>query len=340
MTKRAPSMSVPGSASGSVTADDIARAAERIAPWVRRTPVDLCPTFGPNLACKADHLQRSGSFKFRGALNRLLALDDAGRRRGVLTASTGNHGIAMATAGQLLEVPVTVFVARSTDASIIDRLRTLGAAVETVDTTDCVESEREARRRSDVEERPFVSPYNDPLVIAGQGTVALEMLEQLDDIGWARLDAVTVAVGGGGLISGVATWMAAATAAWPTPVRVVGAQPGVDAAMAAAVEAGRIVPVEGAPTLSHSTAGGIEDDAITFGICRDRVHEWIRVSEAEIAASVRAMIEGEHQLVEGAAGVAFAAARRIAEREPDARVMVISCGARLTASELRQVLAA
>ena len=108
--------------------------------------------------------------------------------------------------------------------------------------------------------------------------------------------------------------------------------------MAAAVAAGRIVPVDAEPTLSHSTAGGIEEDAITFELCRTRVHDWIRVSEAEIAASVRDMIEGEHQLVEGAAGVAFAAARRIAEREPDARVMVVSCGARLTRSELRQVM--
>lgn len=172
----ADSMTADSMTADSVTADDIARAAERIAPWVRRTPVNLCPTFGAQVACKADHLQRSSSFKFRGALNRLLALDEAGRRRGVLTASTGNHGIAMATAGQLLEVPVTVLVARSTDASIIARLRSLGATVDTVDTTDCVESEREARRRASVEERPFVSPYNDPLVIAGQGTIAVELL--------------------------------------------------------------------------------------------------------------------------------------------------------------------
>ncbi|HSG90499.1 MAG TPA: pyridoxal-phosphate dependent enzyme [Pseudomonadales bacterium] len=320
-----------------VTAADIARAAERIAPYARRTPLDLAESFGPAIACKAEHLQRSGSFKFRGALNRLLALDDAGRRRGVLTASTGNHGIAMATASRLLEVPLGVMVARGTDASIVARLRALGAEVTLVDSTDCVDAEREARRQADVQGRPFVSPYNDPEVVAGQGTIAVELLEQLADIAWEGVDLVTVAVGGGGLIAGIATWLAEAA----PDVRVIGAQPAADATMAASVAAGRIVTLDDvAHTLSHSTAGGVEDDAITFPICRDLVAHWERVSEAEITTAVRTMLEGELQLVEGAAGVAFAAALRMRAAEPDARIAVISCGARLTRAELDQVLAA
>lgn len=318
-----------------VDADDIARAAERLAPHVRRTPLLALDAFGPRLACKAEHLQTSGSFKFRGAMHRLLLLDEGGRRRGVLTASTGNHGIAMATAGRRLSVPVKVLVAQGTDASILDRLRGLGAEVEQIESRDCVDAEREARRQAGIDGRVFVSPYDDPAVIAGQGTIAVELLDQLDELGWDGVDAVTVAVGGGGLISGIAAWLAAAA----PRVRVIGAQPEVDAAMAASVAAGRIVAVEGGATLSHSTAGGVDDDAITFPLCRDLVSEWIRVPETAIASAVRTMFRDELQLVEGAAGVALAAAREVGAVDPDARVLAVSCGARLTRAELDAVLA-
>jgi threonine dehydratase len=110
--------------------------------------------------------------------------------------------------------------------------------------------------------------------------------------------------------------------------------------MHASVRAGRVVEVDAGPTLSHSTAGGLEDDTITLGLCRTRVDEWIEVSEEEIAGAVRALLEVDSQLVEGAAGVAFAAAARWAEAHPGSRVLVISCGARLTPGELRRVLAA
>jgi len=285
---------------------------------------------------KAEHLQHTASFKFRGALARLLALDEAARGRGVVTASTGNHGIGVATAGRRLDVPVTVCVAEDTDAAIRTRLERLGAEVLRVASRDCADAEREARRLAASDGRTFVSPYNDPVVAAGQGSIAVELLEQLGEIDWSGLDAVLVAVGGGGLISGIATWIAHAAPG----VRVIGAQPAADAAMAASVAAGRIVDVAARPTLSHSTAGGIEADALTFPVCRDLVADWLLVEEYAIADAVRRMISDEHQLVEGAAGVALAAGAEFARREPDARVAVISCGARLTPSELEVVLGA
>jgi threonine dehydratase len=316
--------------------DLVATVAARLAPYVRRTPVLLTEAFGAPMAVKAEHLQHTSSFKFRGALARLLALDDAERARGVVTASTGNHGIGVATAGRRLGVPVTVCVAEDTDRAITGRLERLGASVLRVASRDCADAEREARRIGAADGRTFVSPYNDAVVAAGQGSIAVELLSQLDELAWPGLDAVVVAVGGGGLVSGIATWVAHALPG----ARVVGAQPAADAAMAASVAAGRIIEVAARPTLSHSTAGGIEEGAITFPVCRDLVADWVRVEEDAIVDAVRRMILEEHQLVEGAAGVALAAGAEFLRREPDARVAVISCGARLTPTELQAVLAA
>lgn len=319
-----------------LTPELVASVAERLAPHVRRTPLLLSDAFGTPMAVKAEHLQHTSSFKFRGALGRLLALDDAARMRGVVTASTGNHGIGVATAGRRLGVPVTVCVAEDTDSAITARLEGLGADVLRVASRDCADAEREARRLGEADGRTFVSPYNDAVVAAGQGSIAVELLTQLDEIGWPSLDVVVVAVGGGGLISGIATWVAHALPS----ARIIGAQPAADAAMAASIEAGRIIDEPGEPTLSHSTAGGIEADAITFPVCRALVSDWIRVEEDAIADAVRRMLFQEHQLVEGAAGVALAAGAEFLRREPDARVAVISCGARLTPTELEAVLAA
>ena len=317
-----------------VTPDDIAAAATRIRSLITTTPLELTDALGPGIAVKAEHLQRTRSFKIRGALNRLLMLTEGQRHGGVVTASTGNHGIAVATAGRLLSIPVSVVVPASTDPAIIERLRHLDAAVDMVDSNDTVDAEHAARERAEGQDRPFVSPYNDPAVIAGQGTIAIELREQLAAIGWSGADAIVVAVGGGGLISGIATWLDHAAPG----VEVIGASPANDAAMVASVAAGAIVEPVTRPTLSHSTAGGIEAGAVTFPICRQLVDRWVRVTEDDIAAAVRAMLLGEHQLVEGAAGVALSAAAQVAGAEPDRRVAAISCGARLTPSELTTIL--
>jgi threonine dehydratase len=214
-------------------------------------------------------------------------------------------------------------------------LRRLGATVDVIASDDPVDAERTARQRGDRQGRPFVSPYNDPAVIAGQGTIAVELLDQLPDVGWDGLDAVVVAVGGGGLISGIATWLDHAA----QDVEIIGASPANDAAMAASVAAGSIVEPDAQPTLSHSTAGGIEAGAVTFPICHRLVDRWVRVPEDDIAAAVRAMVFDEHQLVEGAAGVALSAAAHAAAADPARRIAAISCGARLTPTELTTILA-
>lgn len=170
-------------------------------PQVAVTPLLFSPAFSDSLQCevwfKGEHLQHTGSFKFRGASNKLRLLDDAARHNGVITASSGNHGQGMALAGRLSQVPVTVYASQNASSLKLDAIRAWGAQVVTLD-LDPLNVEMAAAEAALREGKPFVSPYNDREVIAGQGTIALEMLEQQP-----QLDAVFVAVGGGGLISGI-----------------------------------------------------------------------------------------------------------------------------------------
>ena len=329
-----------------ITTVDIERAARRIGPHVRATPLmasePLSDRLGANLFIKPEHTQLTGSFKLRGALNKVLGLSEEVRRAGVVTASSGNHGIATATASKIAGIACTVYLPTGASAAKVDAIARLGAEIVTIDSTDAFQAELLALSEAEHSGRAYVSPYNDPDVIAGQGTVGLELLaDATGDEAASRpgvvdgsIDAVVVAVGGGGLISGVATWLADRA----PDAAVVGASPANDAAMVAAVAAGSIVDIEAEPTYSDGTAGGIEDGAITFPVCQNLVAEWITVGEAEIAASVTAMIDDHHQLVEGAAGVALAAAGTYAADHQGANIVVVTCGANISSSTLASIL--
>jgi threonine dehydratase len=310
----------------------IAAAAERIAPLVRRTPVERCAWLSDETAAevrfKLECWQRTGSFKLRGAVHRLLLLGDAERARGVVSASTGNHGAGMARAGAELGVPVTVYAPRTASAAKLEAMRRGGAEV-VLAGDDCVEAEAAARRAAEAGGRPYVSPYNDPAVVAGQGTVGLELDEQLDS-----LDAVFVAVGGGGLIGGVAAWLKERRPG----VRVIGCSPAASAVMEASVRAGRILDLPSAPTLSDATSGGLEPGSLTFPLCRDLVDDWIQVSEEEIADALLRVIGEDHLLVEGAAAVPVAAMRQRPREWAGAEVAVVLCGANLSLQRLGQLL--
>jgi threonine dehydratase len=309
----------------------IAEAAVRIRPHVRETPVvqssALGEAAGAEVWLKCENLQVTGSFKVRGATNRLLTLPEATRRRGVVAASSGNHGIAVSHAGQALGIPVAVYVPEFVSPAKMAAMRRLGAAV-TVFGTDGLDTEVEARRAAESEGRCYVSPYNDLAVVAGQGTIGVELRRQLDGI-----SAVVVAVGGGGLIGGIA----ADLKRHDRNVRVIGAQPVNSRVMIESVRAGRVVDIPSLPTLSDGTAGGLESDSVTFPLCRDLVDEWVEVPEAGIARAMRHSIELEHLLIEGSAAVALAA---VAEKHATVkgRVVVILCGANISADRLRSAL--
>jgi threonine dehydratase len=282
------------------------------------------------LLVKCEHQQRTGSFKLRGALSKVLSLSEEERTRGIVTASSGNHGLGVAQALESLGGRGIVCVpegASSAKLLALSRfeveLRTLGR--------ESGETEVLGRQLADELGMTFVSPYNDLDVIAGQGTIGLEIVEQLDS---RPLDAVVVSIGGGGLISGIA---ASVKAALPN-TRVIGASPANDAAMAASVRAGQIVEIEARPTLSDGTAGGIEPGSITFPLCAELVDEWVLVSEEQIGEALRLAIDTEHQLIEGAAAVAVAAAIQAGQAQPNQTIVVVSCGANISTSTLRTAL--
>jgi threonine dehydratase len=316
----------------------VAAAARRVAGRVLRTPLlpaeAMSERTGAEVLIKAEHRQLTGSFKLRGATNIIEALDDDQARIGVITASSGNHGIGTATAARRRGVPCTVYLPRDASPSKVAAIGRLGATIVTVDDPDTAAAERAARAAAVREGRRYVSPYNDPLIVAGQGTVAVEIVEERDGPGRGPVDAVVVAVGGGGLVSGIGTWLADR---WPDTL-LIGASPANDDAMAASVAAGAIIDIEASPTFSDGTAGGVEPGAITFELCRRLVDRWVTVTEAEIAGAVRAMIDDHHELVEGAAGVALAAAERHAAAHPGSTVVAVSCGANVSSATLARML--
>ncbi|WP_312946170.1 threonine/serine dehydratase [Superficieibacter sp.] len=293
---------------------------QAIRPQVAVTPLLFSPGFSKQLNSevwfKAEHLQHTGSFKFRGASNKLRLLDEDCRARGVITASSGNHGQGMALAGQLNDVPVTVYASESASSLKLSAIRAWGAKVITLD-TDPLSVEIAAAAAARQEGKIFVSPYNDKDVIAGQGTIALEMLEQQPE-----LDAVFVAVGGGGLISGIGAVLKNLS----PHTKVIGCWPEASPAMYASLQAQHIVEVEESETLSDGTAGGLEPGSITFPLCMQVIDECVLVSEAEIRQAMREIARSERWMIEGAAGVAVAALLKQASVWKGKRVAVVLCG--------------
>lgn len=311
---------------------EIARSAPRLVGAVRRTPTArsdwLSDQLGSDVYLKLENYQVTGSFKIRGATNALLTRSSS--TAGVITASTGNHGAAVALAARHVGRECTVLAPAGVSDSKLQRMQRLGAAVEIIK-GDPAELEMRARRRAETENLIFVSPYNDPAVIAGQGTVGLELAEDSP----IPLCKVYVAVGGGGLIAGVA---AALKHTWDD-VEIVGCYPAKSPVMAESVKAGAIVDVPVEDTLSDGTAGGVEKDSITLDLCSELVDTWISVDENQISTTIAGLVSQEHMLVEGAAAVAAAAAVSYETQRGDgAPIGVIICGANISPATLRSVL--
>jgi threonine dehydratase len=319
---------------------EVAERAEQVAPLLLEhltlTPLlpfaGLAEQVGTEVLVKCEHLQRTGSFKARGSLAKVRTLSPEQRERGVVTASSGNHGLGVAHALAALGGRGIVYVPETASPVKVAAIRRFGAEVR-AQGSDSGVLEVLARRYAAEHGLVYVSPYNDLDVIAGQGSIGVELLAQAGERG---LDAVFVAVGGGGLISGVASVLKRRLPG----VRVYGASPSVDAAMAASVAAGRVVAVDAAPTLSDGTAGSVEEGAITLPLCRALVDEWVLVGEAEIRAALRLVIDTEHQLIEGAAAAAAAAALARRTELAGQRVAIVSCGANISADTLAAALTA
>ena len=300
--------------------DAIKEAHQALRPQVRVTPLEYSPLLSQHSGCeiylKCEHLQHTGSFKFRGASNKLRLLAEEQRQRGVITASTGNHGQAMALAGKFAGVEATIYAPEQAAAIKLEAIRALGGEVELVQ-GDALSAELAAGSAAQQQGKIYISPYNDRQIIAGQGTCGMEMVEQQPD-----LDAVFVAVGGGGLISGIATVLKKLS----DKTQIIGCWPANAISMYTSLENGKIQEVAEQETLSDGTAGGVEPGAITFALCQQLIDQKVLVSEQEIKDAMRLIAHTDRWMIEGAAGVALAAALKQAPLWQGKKVAVVLCG--------------
>ena len=280
---------------------------------------------------KREEVQPTGAFKTRGAHNKVALVADARPEAALVTASSGNHGIAVATAAVRHGMRLTVLVGRSVSPAKLERLRALETSRITVELAgnDTDDAEAEARRRDDAGHAIYIPPYSDPDVIAGQATVGVEILAD-----WPEVDTIVVPVGGGGLIAGIGLWAKAVKPA----LRLVGVQPSASPPMYAHLETGSVDAMPIAPTLADGVAGNIERHSITWRLCRQLVDEIVLVEEEEIADAMRWALEVPHILLEGSAvlGIAALQAGRLAVAGRN--VAVVTTGRNVSLEVLARVL--
>ncbi|WP_164548609.1 hydroxyectoine utilization dehydratase EutB [Mesorhizobium sp. M7D.F.Ca.US.005.01.1.1] len=285
-----------------ITLEHIRAARERIAGKIERTPTvlsqSLSEQLGAQVHLKLEHRQTTGSFKLRGASNAVASLSAEEKAHGVVAASTGNHGRALAHAAKLEGMRAVICMSRLVPENKLDEIRRLGAEVRIVGNSQD-DAQQEVDRLVKQEGLAMLPPFDHPAIIAGQGTLGLEMIEQVPD---AAL--VLVQLSGGGLASGVT----AAIKGVSPRTKVIGVSMARGAAMKASLDAGRPVLVEELPTLADSLGGGIGlDNRLTFAMCRDLLDDVILLGEDEIAAGIRHAYAQEREIVEGAGAVGIAA---------------------------------
>lgn len=309
----------------------IVAAEKRMRPFVKETPLELSHILSDEqrqVYLKLENLQHTGSFKLRGAINKLLSLSEAERSRGIVTASTGNHGAATAYSLKKLGIKGIVFVPENASPAKLAAIKSWGAEVRTYG-NDGVISERQARSYAAAHRMTYISPYNDLDVVAGQGSIGVELVRQL-----GQVDHVLIALGGGGLLSGVSSYLRHINPA----VNVIACCPENSAVMLESLKAGKILDLPSLPTLSDGTAGGVEADALTFDLCQSLISDSIRVSEADLKAALRDFLATHHLLIEGAAAVVLAAFEKLKPRLTGNIVLVL-CGANISLNDLKKVLA-
>jgi len=312
-----------------VTVEGVLAARDRIRPVVLKTPTIASPPLsritGSRVSLKIEGVQPTGSFKVRGAASKILSLDDDERARGVVTASTGNHGRAVAYVGSKLGIPAAVCVSDRVPAGKLANLEALGCRV--VVGGDSQDAAMDvAVGLTESEGMTLVHPFDDRDVIAGQGTIGLELAEQVPD-----LSHILVPLSGGGLISGVAIALKD-----PLPeVKVVGVSMAEGAVMAASLQRGRPVEMEETTTLADSLQGGIGlDNRYTFSLVRDLVDEIVLVSEERIWQAMLWAFNNHGLILEGAGAVGIAALMSDMI-DPGARVAVVCSGQNIESHHLK-----
>jgi threonine dehydratase len=282
---------------------------------------------GCKVLLKLENLQITGSFKARGAVNKmsLLALEHPER---IITASSGNHGSAVAYAAKILEFESLIFLPETVSSAKLSKIEQFGAQVQ-IGGKDSGDAEQAARAYALKHGYPYVSPYNDYDVIAGQGTIAAEVSQQVSGI-----DAVFIAVGGGGLISGIGGYLKQ----MHPSVQIVACSPENSAAMHYSLEAGTIIDIDHLETISDGTAGALEENAITYEYCHSVVDQSVLLTEDEIIKSMKEFMNSHQMMIEGSAGVAIAGFSKLQHQFQNKQVLIVVCGANISSEKLIEVL--
>lgn len=311
---------------------EVLEAEKRTRNHIRETPLEFSPYLSQmgngKVYLKLENIQYSGSFKLRGAMNKYLSLSPSTRERGVVTASSGNHGAACSYVFQKFGSRGKIYLPKIASQAKIEAMRLLGGDLEFFG-DDCVKAEMEAKRIADEEHRIFISPYNDIKIIGGQGTIAVELMSQIE-----KIDTVLVPVGGGGLIAGIAGFLKTID----NTIEIIGCQPENSCVMYESVKAGRILDIESKPTISDGTAGGIEPGSITLELCRELVDDFVIVTEEEIKKAIRLVLEKHYMLIEGGAALTVASFIKTKQRYENKNVILIISGAKIGLDLLRSVL--
>ncbi|MFX1516309.1 MAG: threonine/serine dehydratase [Promethearchaeota archaeon] len=304
-------------------------AEKRIRAHIRETPLEYSPYLSKIGNCevylKMENVQLTKSFKIRGAMNKILSLPKGTE---ITTASSGNHGLAVAYTLKTLKGTGTLYLPTIAAPVKIEKLRNYDMKLEFYG-TDSVEAEMYAKEMANRDNKVFVSPYNDPKIIGGQGTIGIELTRQL-----GKIDAVLVTIGGGGLIAGIAGYLKEVN----PNVEIIGCLPQNSAVMYESIKAGKIVEMESKPTLSDGSAGGIEPNSITFELCQRYVDHYILVEEEEIAQAILLMLEQHSMVVEGAAGVTIAAYLKEKDRFKGKNIVLIICGGNISVQQLKKII--
>ena len=311
---------------------EVIKAYHRSKSYIRKTPLEHSPYLSNlidgNVYLKLDNIQKTGSFKFRGAVSKMTSISATEKEKGVVTASTGNHGAACSLAMSLLGIDGKIVVPTIVHKNKVNNILNLGGKVE-YHGDDCLIAEERAQEISKTTGATYISPYNDPAIICGQGTMGYEIDQDLKNI-----DSVFVSVGGGGLICGVGGYLKSVQ----KNVKMVAVSPKNSCVMYESIKAGKQLDLPSDPTLSDGTAGGVEMGSITFELCQRIIDEFILVTEDEIADGIRIGVEKHHQLIEGAAGAAIAGFMKQKDKLNGQTVVIVMCGGNISSEVLKSIL--
>ena len=310
----------------------VMEAHERTRDYLIPTPLEfsryLSDQIDGEVWLKLDLVQKTASFKFRGALNKILSLTEEELDRGVVSASTGNYALAVAEAMRIRNRRATIYVGNDMDESRLGILRAHGLDLVVVD-GDAWGAEIEARRVGDEEGKVYVSPYNDPIVVGGQGTCGYEISQQLPD-----LDAAFFACGAGGLLTGSSAWLKSHN----PDVRTFGVSPSNSPVMFESVRQDKMITMDTKPTLADTCGGGVDLDTITLDYCRRYSDGIVLLSEDEIAAAIRLLFEQHRLVAEGSGVLGIGGILKNKEEFKGKKVVAVVCGRNIDLEVFKRII--